>query len=213
MTSTARRQRTQRRRPAVQAVSSYPSYTAHCSARFHPLSSEEGQGRWSGPKAAGSNSPSVNVRRMPSGPAAWTGVSGPANSARRWRQPAAARRHQLTVGDRQHLGDIPLAGRHHRPDCCGLGADALRDTTRSRRCCPAKMRPEAVRIAAPTRKLRIRGVGIGLSSPCCVEQVLRRTHRSPAQPTGRLRSAVSTAATCSAGSAGRTTRSGASGAS
>jgi hypothetical protein len=45
--------------------------------------SDQAGGRCWGSKAAGSNSASVNERRMPSGPAAWTGVSGPANSARR----------------------------------------------------------------------------------------------------------------------------------
>ena len=81
--------------------------------------------RCSGPNEPGSSSSTVNVRRTPSGPAAWTGVPGPGELPDPLAAAAAARRQALAVGDGEHLDDLALAGRDHRPDRRGLGADAL----------------------------------------------------------------------------------------
>ena len=63
----------------------------------------------------------------------------------------AARRHSVAVGDREDLDDRALACGDHRPDRRRLGADALGNETFST-LLPAKMRPDAVRTAAPTGK-------------------------------------------------------------
>ena len=93
----------------------------------------------------------MNVRRTPSGPAAWTGVSGPANSAMRCRQPP------------QHVVSCsPLAIVSTSTIVCSPAATIAAiapvsahvpsgyDTFSTLH--PAYTAPEAVRTAAPTGK-------------------------------------------------------------
>ena len=93
-----------------------------------PPSGRARQRRGCGPRRrAGSSSPSVTVRRSPSGPQRWIGVSG----RRELGQPlpaAAARRAQVRpAADHDGLDDLPVAGRHHGADGARLGALALRE--------------------------------------------------------------------------------------
>ena len=76
---------------------------------------------------------------------------GPANSARRWRQPPQGGGQALARSDHQRFRDLALTGRNHGCDRARLGAVALRIAGVST-FAPAKMRPDAARTAAPTRK-------------------------------------------------------------
>ena len=61
--------------------------------------------------ASGSSSPTVVVMRRPPGRPRWTGVSGAANSASRWRQPPQGGQNSMWRGGHRHLDDPRLARR------------------------------------------------------------------------------------------------------
>ena len=104
------------RRPAAAA----PARSTSTSAASRQLTGASGS---PGAKESGSSSPSV-VRTCE--PPRWTGVSGLANSARRWRQPPQGGQMSISLGHHGHGGDLALAGRDQRADRGRLRALALR---------------------------------------------------------------------------------------
>jgi hypothetical protein len=129
----------------------------------------------SGPKDTGSSSSRVKLRRRPSGPQTWTGVSPRANSRKRCRQAPQGVTEGIAGAHYQGGRDVPAARRDHGGDGARLGAGADRIGC-VLHVAAGEDPPVRRRHRGTDGKARIGGIGIPARCTRRTEEVVEQAH-------------------------------------